>query len=523
MYARATSGDKPNNNKFSICSVRNISAVLMKKRDDCFVGRFCLSLLCSCVCESDSVFMLLCLCVQSLASLSVVMVSWNLERSVTAAMLISAMTPAATTPMKGRTRSANSNPAKCAGQICRAGLSRRSPVLRVTEHQVLFSAWLVLWLLLSFWSVFFSSTVPAKARVAHPCALLRAQMINADWSPSVPKRACATESPLCVLPQNQRKTSPRAIQKHKSASVGYVGFGFPFCCLRCSMCSVYFNWWLFFSCSLLAWDSCALVPFVRSITWRYARVPLKMKRMRQPSCATCAVWRKVSRRPQIAPGSEYASKLMKQLCNKLHGLGDIVSILEVAPPPTVKPTTCSSSGSDRWAKFFNKTVTTLQPGSPCNDFKGYCDVFMRCRLVDADGPLARLKKAIFNAELYENIAEWIVVSLPVQETQKLFLWCFQPVFNSPFNVSFLIQDHWWAVLLMGIALIMLMAGFIKICSVHTPSSNPKLPPPKPLPGTHFLHCCRLWDQDFMFFAMLATSLALVSIISMPHSLRGSVL
>jgi disintegrin and metalloproteinase domain-containing protein 10 len=35
---------------------------------------------------------------------------------------------------------------------------------------------------------------------------------------------------------------------------------------------------------------------------------------------------------------------------------------------------------------------------------------------------------------------------------------------------------------MGIALIMLMAGFIKICSVHTPSSNPKLPPPKPLPG-----------------------------------------
>lgn len=29
---------------------------------------------------------------------------------------------------------------------------------------------------------------------------------------------------------------------------------------------------------------------------------------------------------------------------------------------------------------------------------------------------------------------------------------------------------------------MLMAGFIKICSVHTPSSNPKLPPPKPLPG-----------------------------------------
>ncbi|XP_043100746.1 disintegrin and metalloproteinase domain-containing protein 10 isoform X2 [Puntigrus tetrazona] len=116
------------------------------------------------------------------------------------------------------------------------------------------------------------------------------------------------------------------------------------------------------------------------------------------------------------------------------------------------PETCSSTSSDKWSKYFNKQVTTLQPGSPCNDFKGYCDVFMKCRLVDADGPLARLKKAIFNPELYSSIAEWIV-------------------------------EHWWAVLLMGIALIMLMAGFIKICSVHTPSSNPKLPPPKPLPGT----------------------------------------
>lgn len=42
---------------------------------------------------------------------------------------------------------------------------------------------------------------------------------------------------------------------------------------------------------------------------------------------------------------------------------------------------------------------------------------------------------------------------------------------------------------MGIALIMLMAGFIKICSVHTPSSNPKLPPPKPLPGKVLSNGC----------------------------------
>ncbi|XP_068597985.1 disintegrin and metalloproteinase domain-containing protein 10 [Brachionichthys hirsutus] len=134
------------------------------------------------------------------------------------------------------------------------------------------------------------------------------------------------------------------------------------------------------------------------------------------------------------------------------GKDEAAELCHVCCMEKMNPATCSSSGSDKWASHFNKTVITLQPGSPCNDFKGYCDVFTRCRLVDADGPLARLKKAIFNAELYENIAEWVVA-------------------------------HWWAVLLMGIALIMLMAGFIKVCSVHTPSSNPKLPPPRPLPGT----------------------------------------
>uniref|UniRef100_A0A3Q3GKB9 Disintegrin and metalloproteinase domain-containing protein 10 n=1 Tax=Labrus bergylta TaxID=56723 RepID=A0A3Q3GKB9_9LABR len=139
-------------------------------------------------------------------------------------------------------------------------------------------------------------------------------------------------------------------------------------------------------------------------------------------------------------------------CASQNSVDEAAELCHVCCMEKMDPSTCSSSGSEKWAKYFNQKVTTLQPGSPCNDFKGYCDVFMRCRLVDADGPLARLKKAIFNAELYENIAEWIVA-------------------------------HWWAVLLMGIALIMLMAGFIKICSVHTPSSNPKLPPPKPLPVT----------------------------------------
>ena len=49
-------------------------------------------------------------------------------------------------------------------------------------------------------------------------------------------------------------------------------------------------------------------------------------------------------------------------------------------------------------------------GAPCNNFRGYCDVFQKCRDVDADGPLSRLKKLLFNEETFNEIRTWIVVS-----------------------------------------------------------------------------------------------------------------
>ncbi|XP_038058240.1 disintegrin and metalloproteinase domain-containing protein 10-like [Patiria miniata] len=84
------------------------------------------------------------------------------------------------------------------------------------------------------------------------------------------------------------------------------------------------------------------------------------------------------------------------------------------------------------------------PGAPCNQLQGYCDVFYKCRNVDSNGPLSRLRDAILNPQLYKDIAEWLKV-------------------------------NWWAAVLIGLAVILFMAIFIKICSVHTPSSNPKLP------------------------------------------------
>uniref|UniRef100_A0AAQ5ZKB0 Disintegrin and metalloproteinase domain-containing protein 10 n=1 Tax=Amphiprion ocellaris TaxID=80972 RepID=A0AAQ5ZKB0_AMPOC len=304
MYARATSGDKLNNNKFSICSIRNISAVLTKKRDDCFV-------------ESGQ-------------------------------------------PICG-------NGLVEAGEQCDCGYSDQC---------------------------------------TDPCCY-SANEAEGKKCKLQPGKICSpSQGPCCSKECTFKGANDRCRVESECAQEGR-------CNGATALCPTSAPKENFTSCHAET-QVCLNGVCSGSICEKYGL-----------EVCTCA----------SQDGKDEAAELCHVCCMEKSD-----------------PSTCSSTGSEKWARFFNKKTTTLQPGSPCNDFKGYCDVFMRCRLVDADGPLARLKKAIFNAELYENIAEWIVA-------------------------------HWWAVLLMGIALIMLMAGFIKICSVHTPSSNPKLPPPKPLPGT----------------------------------------
>jgi len=114
------------------------------------------------------------------------------------------------------------------------------------------------------------------------------------------------------------------------------------------------------------------------------------------------------------------------------------------------PNTCKSTGE--LSKYFNNRTIFRKPGSACDDFKGYCDVFSKCRKVDADGPLARLRNIFFNMKLYNNIRDWIV-------------------------------EYWWAVVAMSIALVMVAALFIKCCSIHTPTNNPKMRRHRDFPGT----------------------------------------
>ncbi|KAG7307890.1 hypothetical protein JYU34_006502 [Plutella xylostella] len=95
---------------------------------------------------------------------------------------------------------------------------------------------------------------------------------------------------------------------------------------------------------------------------------------------------------------------------------------------------------------------SLRPGSPCDNFQGYCDVFLKCRAVDAEGPLARLKNLLLNRATLQTVQAWVI-------------------------------EQWWVVLLAGVALIVCMGAFVKCCAVHTPSSNPKRPPARRLSET----------------------------------------
>ncbi|CAH8847986.1 unnamed protein product [Trichobilharzia szidati] len=88
----------------------------------------------------------------------------------------------------------------------------------------------------------------------------------------------------------------------------------------------------------------------------------------------------------------------------------------------------------------NGRGTKLPPGAPCDNYRGYCDVFMRCVSVDAEGPLARLRNLIFSPQMLQKVKTWITI-------------------------------HWWAVILISLAVIIGMIVFVKVCSVSTPTAR----------------------------------------------------
>ncbi|XP_053698666.1 uncharacterized protein LOC128745614 [Sabethes cyaneus] len=49
-----------------------------------------------------------------------------------------------------------------------------------------------------------------------------------------------------------------------------------------------------------------------------------------------------------------------------------------------------------------------KPGTPCNDYNGYCDVSQKCREVDPSGPLATLRKLLLSEESIATFKKWVL-------------------------------------------------------------------------------------------------------------------
>ncbi|XP_077484508.1 disintegrin and metalloproteinase domain-containing protein 10-like [Amblyomma americanum] len=82
-------------------------------------------------------------------------------------------------------------------------------------------------------------------------------------------------------------------------------------------------------------------------------------------------------------------------------------------------------------------------GAACNQNRGYCDVFRRCRTVDEGGALTRLEQLL----VPNKVREWI-------------------------------KAYRWAVVLAVFFFLLGILLFIRCCAVLTPTNNPRLPKAK---------------------------------------------
>uniref|UniRef100_A0A7N9B0X7 ADAM10 endopeptidase n=1 Tax=Mastacembelus armatus TaxID=205130 RepID=A0A7N9B0X7_9TELE len=76
-----------------------------------------------------------------------------------------------------------------------------------------------------------------------------------------------------------------------------------------------------------------------------------------------------------------------------------------------KPETCASTTSSVLSRHFQRKALPLVGGAPCSENRGYCDKFHVCRLLDADGPIARLKNSFLHLDEFDDVAEWMKVKV----------------------------------------------------------------------------------------------------------------
>ncbi|CAM1301158.1 Uncharacterised protein g2887 [Pycnogonum litorale] len=72
-----------------------------------------------------------------------------------------------------------------------------------------------------------------------------------------------------------------------------------------------------------------------------------------------------------------------------------------------------------------------KPGTPCENYNGYCDVFQKCREVDPSGPLATLRRLLLSNESMKSLKDWVI-------------------------------QHWWGVLLLASGFIIFLVLVVRI-------------------------------------------------------------
>ncbi|KAL4708304.1 hypothetical protein ACJJTC_007710, partial [Scirpophaga incertulas] len=268
MFASATSGDRPNNSRFSACSVGNISAVLDAVRDgrkrNCLTaseGAFCGNKIVEvgeeCDCGYDEKECKDHCCYPRQVS------SYDKERNITA---------------KGCTRKANTQCSPSQGPCCQAATCQ-----------------------------FVQARATQKCREASECSLAA---------------FCSGASAECP--------EPRAIPDHTKCNNGTQ------LCMA-GECS---------GSICLAW---------------------KMKECFLSSGGTAAG-------------------------DGVTAVADRRALCQLACQTGPAPGSCRSTAEFAAEVGLPPGGISLRPGSPCDNFQGYCDVFLKCRAVDAEGPLARLKE-----------------------------------------------------------------------------------------------------------------------------------
>ncbi|XP_064471131.1 disintegrin and metalloproteinase domain-containing protein 10-like isoform X2 [Ornithodoros turicata] len=85
----------------------------------------------------------------------------------------------------------------------------------------------------------------------------------------------------------------------------------------------------------------------------------------------------------------------------------------------------------------------MMPGSPCLDLAGYCDVFQKCRGIDAEGPLLKLHRMIFGGESVGKVKNFI-------------------------------QNNVALSIIILLAVVVFLILMIRFCTLHTPSSHPQM-------------------------------------------------